>query len=136
MPTPKTQLNSSPESPKADASTRNPAADPKPKKTLSREKSLAEQMAEPYREMLEEKGERYTKSVLSGARQAAVGLLSPYESSESLRLYQEVEKALFGQLGPLNPGEVDLTLSQSDEPSRQAGARNPGQAESISAPAE
>ncbi len=66
-------------------------------------------LAEAYTKMREDKGDQQTRDVLSGARAAAVGIIRPVESAAALRLYQETEKAVFGDLGPLNEGEKDLT---------------------------
>jgi hypothetical protein len=47
--------------------------------------------------------------MLSGARAAAAGILDPFHAEEALKYYQGIEMELFGELGPMNPGEIDLT---------------------------
>jgi hypothetical protein len=54
-------------------------------------------------------GDQSAKKIFPGARQAAAGIIYPEESYQTLKLYQTVEKEIFGELGPLHPGEQDLT---------------------------
>ncbi len=93
-----------------------------PKTKPAAETKPPQYMLDLHRRLGEKFGMDGLRGILDGARQAKLRRPDLLNSEASLRMFQQIEKEIFGDLGPLNEGEWDLTVP-NPQPPDQAGSR-------------
>ena len=64
------------------------------------QESSVKELTEHYRSIVNRVGEQSGREILSGAKKSALGIMNPENSEAVLKLYEAVEKNLFGQVSP------------------------------------